>query len=70
MKTGTIIYIAGSEKIEEDFDVEQAIKKLNLTSDKVEVVSSKIGHFNIMDAWWLLMANLCKEGEHLDDNSC
>ena len=56
MKTGTIIYIIDGGKIEENFDAEQAIKKLSLRSDRVEVVSSKIGHFDVMDAWWLLLA--------------
>jgi hypothetical protein len=56
MKIGAIVYIAGSERIEDDFDLEKAVKRLNLKTDRVEIVSSKAGHFCVMDAWWMLMA--------------
>ncbi len=39
MKIGVIIYIADSEKMKDNFDVEKAIKALDLKADKVEVVS-------------------------------
>ncbi|MDY6862238.1 MAG: hypothetical protein SV062_04525 [Thermodesulfobacteriota bacterium] len=53
MKTGIIIYIAGSHKIRDDFDIEFAVKKLNIRADRIEVVSPMAGHFSIMDAWWM-----------------
>lgn len=56
MKTGAIIYITGSKEMGDDFDVEQALKKMNLKADRVEVVSSNVGHFDVMDAWWMLVA--------------
>ena len=56
MKTGVIVYIAGSKEMGDDFDVEQAIKKLNLEADSVEVVSPDAGHFDVMYAWWILIA--------------
>ncbi len=56
MKTGIILYVAGGDRIEDDFDVEKAVANLNLKADKVELVSLKAGHFSVMDAWWLLLA--------------
>jgi len=55
MKIGVIVYIAGSEWMEDDFDVERAVTRLNLKADRVEIVSSKEGHFSVMDAWWMLL---------------
>jgi len=56
MKKGAIVYIAGGERMEDDFDVEQAVKRLNIKADRVEVVSPEAGHFDVMDAWWMLLA--------------
>ena len=55
MKTGAIVYIAGAEEMGDDFDIEQAIKRLDFKTDMVEVVSSSVGHFDVMDAWWVLI---------------
>ncbi|RLC24110.1 MAG: hypothetical protein DRH21_05990 [Deltaproteobacteria bacterium] len=54
MKTGVIIYVVGKENIEKDFDMTEAVKNLKIKADKVEIVSSRFGHFDVMDAWWLL----------------
>ena len=56
MKTGVVLYIIGSEKTNDDFDFENAIEKLEIKADMIEVVSQKIGHFDVMDAWWLMLA--------------
>jgi len=56
MKTGAIVYIAGAEEMGDDFDIKQAVKRLNLKADRVEVVSPEAGHFDVMDAWWMLVA--------------
>ena len=55
MKTGAIIYVIGKEN-DKDFDIKEAVKNLKIEADKVEIVSSRSGHFDIMDAWWLLTA--------------
>ncbi len=55
MKTGAIIYVTGGEKIVDGFNLQEAVKKLKITADRVEVVSSRIGHYNVMDAWWMLL---------------
>ena len=53
MKTGAIIYITGGDD-QDNFDVYDAARKLELKADRVEVVLSRSSHFDIMDAWWLL----------------
>ena len=53
MKTGVIVYVVGKENIEKDFDMTEAVKNLKIRADKVEIVSSISGHFDVMDAWWL-----------------
>ena len=54
MKTGAIVYVLGKENQNENFDLEEAVRSLNIKADRVEIVSSTSGHFDIMDAWWLL----------------
>lgn len=56
MKTGVIVYVVGRETHDEDFDAVAAIKGLDINADRVEVVSSRSGHFDVMDAWWSLTA--------------
>lgn len=56
MKTGVILYIVGGEGPYDDFDTEEAVRSLPIRADRVETVSSITGHFDVMDAWWLLMA--------------
>ena len=51
MNTGVIIYVVGRD---DDLDMEEAVKKLNIRANRVEVISSESGHFDIMDAWWSL----------------
>ncbi len=54
MKTGVIIYVVGKESLNDTIDFEEASKRLNIKADRVEVVSSIPGNFDVMDAWWLL----------------
>ena len=56
MKTGAIVYVVGKENLSEDFDMEVALKNLEINADRVELVSPRSGHFDIMDAWWSLTA--------------
>ncbi|MDY6790572.1 MAG: hypothetical protein SWH54_04805 [Thermodesulfobacteriota bacterium] len=55
MKTGAIVYVIGKEN-DKDFNVKEEVKNLKIEADKVEIVSSRSGHFDIMDAWWSLTA--------------
>ena len=54
MKTGIIVYVAGNDDREPEIDLEKQIKDLNLEADKVELVSRRSGHFDVLDAWWYL----------------
>ena len=56
MKTGAIVYVIGGEDPYDDLDMELAVRELDIHADRVEVVSARSGHFDVMDAWWLLMA--------------
>ncbi len=53
MKTGAIVYVTGADD-QGDFDVDEAVRKLTIKANRVEVVLSGSSHFDIMDAWWLL----------------
>lgn len=61
MKTGVIVYVLGKEMPDKDFDIEQAVKDLKINADRIEVVSSVTGHFDVMDAWWALTAKGMKK---------
>ncbi len=72
MKTGAIIYVIGKEN-DKDFDIKEAVKNLKIEADKVEIVSSRSGHFDIMDAWWSLTAKgmkriVCMIAEIVNDS--
>ena len=56
MKTGAIVYVVGKENLSKAFDMEVALKNLEINADRVELVSPGSGHFDIMDAWWSLTA--------------
>ena len=56
MKTGVIVYVVGGERLYDNLDMEVIVKRLDLKADKVEIVSANSNHFDVMDAWWLLMA--------------
>jgi len=56
MKTGAIVYVVGKENLSKGFDMAVVLKNLEIDADRVELVSSGSGHFDIMDAWWALTA--------------
>jgi hypothetical protein len=56
MKTGAIVYVVGKEYFPKDFDMAGALKNLEIHVERVELVSSGSGHYDIMDAWWSLTA--------------
>jgi len=57
LKTGVIVYVVGGKSImDEDFDMISAVRSLPIKADKVEVVSPIAGHFDVMYAWWMLIA--------------
>ena len=56
MKTGVIVYIVGGEGPYDDFDMKEAVRRLNINADRVEVVFSRSSNFDVMHAWWSLTA--------------
>ena len=56
MKTGVIVYVVGGEGLYDNLEMEVAVRRLDLKADRVEIVSANSSHFDVMDAWWLLMA--------------
>ncbi len=54
MKKGLIVYIAGEEP--DNSEIETRIIKEELDADRVEVVSSRSGNFDIHNAAWRLTA--------------
>ena len=73
MKPGAIVYVIGKENVDNDFVMTEAVKNLKIKADKVEIVSSRQGHFDIMDAWWSLTAKginhiVCMIAEIINDS--
>jgi hypothetical protein len=54
VNTGVIVYIVGGEDTYDDFDMKEAVRRLNINAERVEVVSSMEDNFDVMHAWWLL----------------
>jgi hypothetical protein len=54
MKTGVIVYVVGKESLDDIIDFEEAGKGLDISADRIEVVTSMDGSFDVMHAWWLL----------------
>jgi len=56
VNTGAIVYIVGGEDPYDDFDMKEAVMKLNINADRVEVVFSRSSHFDIKSfttqAYW------------------
>ena len=56
MKSGIIIYVAGSAPKYWTEDDEAYIKSLEADANLVEIVSAKKGRFDVLDAWWDLLS--------------
>ena len=71
MKTGVIVYLVGNRSLDDTVDFEEAKKRLKIKADRVEIVSSIDGNYDVMDAWWLLTAKgmkriICMIAEVID----
>ncbi len=57
MKTGIILYFAGEQTVSPASEViRRSARKLVPEADRIEIISRDEGHWDIADAWWLLMA--------------
>jgi len=54
VRTGVIVYLAGGDVAGFGADLCEQVEKLGINADRVEIVSSCSGHFDVMDAWWSL----------------
>jgi hypothetical protein len=51
MKSGVIIYVAGSAPQNWTEDDEAHIRQSESDADVVEIITSQTGHFDVLDAW-------------------
>ncbi len=55
MKTGLIVYVVGKEPPNWDSDSERMTIKQDTKADLVEIITTQTGHFDVLDAWWVLL---------------
>ena len=56
MKSGVIIYVAGSAPQDWTEDDETRIKSSESHADLIEVITTQTGHFDVLDAWRVLLS--------------
>jgi len=54
MKSGLIVYLAGGTELPVGFDLADHCKALGFTADRVELVGSRQGFWEVNDAWHYL----------------
>ena len=54
MKSGLIVYLAGGAELPEGFDLLKDCRALGFTADRVELVGSRQGFYEVDDAWHFL----------------
>ena len=56
LKTGLIVYVVGPEPADWDAASEIRTIKHIRQVDRVEIITAQWGHFDVLDAWWSLLA--------------
>lgn len=51
MKSGLIVYLVGGAELPEGFDLAGCCKEIGFPADRVELVGSGAGFFEVDDAW-------------------
>lgn len=51
MKSGLIVYLVGGAELPEGFDLASCCKEIGFTADRVELVGSGQGFYDVEDAW-------------------
>ena len=74
MKIGLIVYVVGKEPADWDADSESTSIKNRCKADRVEIITVKSGHFDVLDAWWSLLTKgmkkiVCMIGEFTPNGS-
>jgi len=74
MKTGLIVYVVGTEPADWDAVSESKTIKQYINADRIEIITVKSGHFDVLDAWWSLLTRgmkrvVCMIGEFTPNGS-
>jgi hypothetical protein len=56
VKTGLIVYVVGAEPVGWDADLQLSAIRQGRRADLVEIITTKSGHFDVLDAWWSLLS--------------
>lgn len=51
MKSGLIVYLVGGAELPAGFDLAKHCREMGFNADRVELVGSMEGFFNVEDAW-------------------
>ncbi|MGP8050814.1 MAG: hypothetical protein ACLPYB_09400 [Desulfobaccales bacterium] len=51
MRSGLIVYLVGGAELPENFDLASCCKEMGFPADRVELVGSSQGFFEVNDAW-------------------
>lgn len=51
MKSGLIVYLVGGAELPEEFDLADCCKRIGFPADRVELVGSGQGFYDVQDAW-------------------
>jgi hypothetical protein len=54
MKSGLIVYLVGGAELPEGFDLASRCQEIGFAADRVELVGSRQGFFEVNDAWHYL----------------
>jgi hypothetical protein len=54
MRSGLIVYLVGEGELPESFDLASCCKEIGFPADRVELVGSRQGFFEVNDAWHYL----------------
>ncbi len=54
MKSGLIVYLTGGAELPEGFDLLSHCREMGFTADRVELVGSRQGFYEVNDAWHYL----------------
>ncbi len=59
MKSGLIVYLTGGTELPEGFDLLNLCREIGFTADRVELVGSRQGFYEVSDAWHHLFTKGC-----------
>jgi hypothetical protein len=59
MKNGLIVYLAGGADLPENSDLTSLCRQMGVEADRVELVGSSQGFFDVQDAWHHLLTHGC-----------